>query len=183
MFIVLLLDNKILNELPQRQALGKQSVAKLRNNRTAVLWNPFLGNGSINTLPRIRNNIGRCVFSEIRAEGLSWRQLWRPGKLVVGSFQVNPRRSEQINSGTSGGSKRSGTRSTEEYKRSACEDVKCHWMISCVISVVIWVTVSVWRSVARKRRVEDRILMRAQQWTGMCVNQRWCYIACLFERN
>jgi hypothetical protein len=38
---------------------------------------------------------------------------------------VNARRSEQINSGTSGGSKRSGTRTTEEYKRSACEDVLC----------------------------------------------------------
>jgi hypothetical protein len=47
-----------------------------------------------------------------------------------GSFQVNIRRSEEINSGTSGGSKRSGTRAREEYKRSACEDVKCDWKIS-----------------------------------------------------
>jgi hypothetical protein len=38
---------------------------------------------------------------------------------------VNARCSEQINSGTSGGSKRSRTRTTEEYKRSACEVVLC----------------------------------------------------------
>jgi hypothetical protein len=28
-------------------------------------------------------------------------------------------------------------RSTEEYRRSACEDVKCDWKILCVISIVI----------------------------------------------
>jgi hypothetical protein len=56
-------SNEVLGELPRRRALGKQLVAKLHNNRTAVLRNPFLGNGSINTLPRICNNMGRCVFS------------------------------------------------------------------------------------------------------------------------
>jgi hypothetical protein len=50
---------------------------------------------------------------------------------------MNARRSEQINSGTSGGSERSGTRATEEYRRSACEDVKRDWKILCVIFVVI----------------------------------------------
>jgi hypothetical protein len=69
--MVRLLGNEILNELPRRQDLGKQSVAKLRNNRTALLRDPFLGNGSINTLPRIRKNMGICVFSVVRAEGLS----------------------------------------------------------------------------------------------------------------
>jgi hypothetical protein len=50
---------------------------------------------------------------------------------------VNARLFEQINSGTNGGSKGSGTRTTEEYRRSACEDVKCDWQISWVIIVVI----------------------------------------------
>jgi hypothetical protein len=116
---------EVCNLLLGNEILGKESVARSRNNRTAVLRNRFLGNGSINTLPRIRNNMGRCVFFVVRAEGLSWRQLGRPRQLVVGSFQVNARRSEQINSGTSGGNKRIETRSIEEYKRSACEDVKC----------------------------------------------------------
>jgi hypothetical protein len=70
-----------------RQRTDKHSVAKLRNNRTAVLRKPFLGNGSINTLPRIRSNMGRCVFFVVRAEALSWRQLGRSRNLVVGSCE------------------------------------------------------------------------------------------------
>jgi hypothetical protein len=51
---------------------------------------------------------------------------------------------------------RTETRSTEEYKSSACEDVKCDWKISCVIIVVIW-SDSFWvESVAMRRLVEDR---------------------------
>jgi hypothetical protein len=43
------------------------------------------------------SNIGRCVFSVVRAV----KTTGRPRQLVVGSFRVNTRRSEQINSGTS----------------------------------------------------------------------------------
>jgi hypothetical protein len=58
---------------------------------------------------------------------------------------------------SSGGSTewgRIGTGSTEEYRKSACEDLKCDCKILCVIFVVIWVLVSVLRSVARRRLVE-----------------------------
>jgi hypothetical protein len=123
-----LLDNEMLDQLPRRKVLGKQSVAKISNNRTAVLRNPFLCNGSINTLPRICNNMGRCVFSVVGAEALTWRQLGRPRQ--TSCWQFSKSRSEQIKSGTSGGSMRNGTRSTEEYRRSACVDVKCDWKIS-----------------------------------------------------
>jgi hypothetical protein len=34
-----------------RQRLDKQPALHSRNNRTAELCNPFLGNGSVNTLP------------------------------------------------------------------------------------------------------------------------------------
>jgi hypothetical protein len=149
MFIVRLLGNEILDELPWRQALGKQSVAKLHNSRTAVLRNPFLGNGSINTLPWIHNNMGRWCFLCGPCRGVFLKTPGVPqvvskqmqrhsNQLVVGNFQVNARCSKQSNSGTSGGSKRSGTRGTEEYKRSACEDAKFDWKISCVIFVAIW---------------------------------------------
>jgi hypothetical protein len=64
----LLLGNKI---------LGEQSIAKLCNNRTAVLRNSFPGNGSINTLPRITQQWGllrflcsQCDFCVVCAEGL-----------------------------------------------------------------------------------------------------------------
>jgi hypothetical protein len=56
---------------------------------------------------------------------------------VLGNFQVNTIGSEQMNSGTSGGNKRCGTTTSEDYKRSACENVKCDWKISCAIFIVI----------------------------------------------
>jgi hypothetical protein len=46
----------MLNELPRRQTLDEQSVAKLRNNRM-VLCNPFLSDGSVNRLPHRRNDV------------------------------------------------------------------------------------------------------------------------------
>jgi hypothetical protein len=123
MFIVRLLGNEILDELPRSHALGKQSVAKLRNNRTEVLSDPFLGNGSINTLLRTTIRIWEDAFSLWSCRGVILKT--NGVTQAVSSFQVNTRRSEQINSGTSGGSKRGGTRSTEEYRRFACEDVNC----------------------------------------------------------
>jgi hypothetical protein len=47
-----------------------------------------------------------------------------------------------------------GTRTTEEYRRLACENVKCDWKILCIIFGVIEVIVSVLRSVARRRLVK-----------------------------
>jgi hypothetical protein len=55
-YVNLLLRNEMLNKLPRSQTLDKQSVAGLRNNRT-VLCNPFLGNGSVNRLPRRHNEV------------------------------------------------------------------------------------------------------------------------------
>jgi hypothetical protein len=51
-----LLGNELLNELPRGQTFDKQSVAKLRNNST-VLCNPILSDGSVNRLPRRRNDV------------------------------------------------------------------------------------------------------------------------------
>jgi hypothetical protein len=61
---------------------------------------------------------------------------------------------ERNSSGGITRTERSGTRSTEEYRRLACDNLKCDCKILCVICVVIWVLVSVLRSVARRRLVE-----------------------------
>jgi hypothetical protein len=60
----------VYNLLLGNEILGKQAVARSRNNRTAVLQNPFLGNGLINTLPLITQQ--KRVFYAVRAEELSW---------------------------------------------------------------------------------------------------------------
>jgi hypothetical protein len=98
----MLLGNEILDELPRRQSLGKQSVAKLRNNRTAVLRNPFLGNGSVNTLPQTTIRIWEDVFSLWSVPRGYLEDHWATQavsgwqfpseyqtQLVVGGFQVN----------------------------------------------------------------------------------------------
>jgi hypothetical protein len=80
---------------------------------------PLPRNVTINNLPR--NNMGRCVFSVVRAEGLSWRQMEWLEQLAVSGQQFSKFLSEcqMLRKDNS------GTRSAEEYKRSACEDVLC----------------------------------------------------------
>jgi hypothetical protein len=70
-----LLGNEILNELPWRQALGKQSVAKLRNNRTAVLRNPFLSNGS-KTVTVNKQQYGKMCFLCGPCRGVILKTTW-----------------------------------------------------------------------------------------------------------
>jgi hypothetical protein len=112
MFIICFLGNEI---------NGKQSVARSRVNRTAVLQNPLLGNGSINTLPRITQQHSGCDFP------------WGPCRGVI-------RRPSAL---TGQSSKRIENRSTGGYKRSACEHVKCE--LKALSDVCNSVRLNIWR--------------------------------------
>jgi hypothetical protein len=96
------------------------SMSSAPSNRTTVLCNPFLSNGTVNTSTII------CIFCawsvQIAYKRSEFRCSVSSGQLRVNNSGRSTRTSKQI-----------GTRSTEEYKKPACEDFTCDLKTLCLL--------------------------------------------------
>jgi hypothetical protein len=91
---------------------------------------------------------GRCVLSVVRAEVLSWRNLGWPRQFLGSSRGAFTEKISQ--------SVRSFEVWIEDFLCATVQRYwKCNWKILGVTVVVTEVLVSVWRSVARRRLVEN----------------------------